>query len=116
VKRRKRPPIAQELRPEFWLNNTDEVLAHQRALSRKAGAEKRHQYARLTDKARTAIDEYRGRHPNANNTDIAKQLQKNSATMVPRLKHGKPMLKDEKPVPLTVPALARKIGREHPRK
>ena len=119
MKRRKRPPTlppTQYLRPELMVEETeDEVLKRRRARGRKIGAERRHLDAQLTEDL-AAIDADRGRHPNANSTQIAGRLQRNPATAVPRRKRGKPVLKDGKPVLLTVKVLARKITRARARK
>jgi hypothetical protein len=105
------PPPTQYLRPPFH-EEEDKVktLEQQRARSRKAGAEKRRLDAQFTEKDLAAIAADRDSHPYANNnTDIAKRLQDNPATAITYPKKGRR-------VPYTVPELARKIGREHPRK
>jgi hypothetical protein len=86
-----------------------EALEQQRARNREKAAEKRRRDSQLTKEALTAIDELRGRYRDANNTDIAKWLQRKRATRVFYQKKGRRKR-------YTVEALARKISREHPRK
>jgi hypothetical protein len=88
------------------------VVALQRALDRRAGAETRRAQGRLPDAAQTVIDELLARHPDISSSWIAGRMQGDPATAVPRLRHGNPVLDEHGlPVPLTVPVLARKITR-----
>jgi hypothetical protein len=98
----RRPPT-QVLKPRI-VRDPDVVVQ-----TRKDANEERQLAAQLTDKDLAAIDEYRRRNPDASSTEIANHLQKRSATAVT-------YPKDEKFVPYTVPALARKITRVRPLK
>jgi hypothetical protein len=96
-----------ELRPPPVLD--PDVVEMQRDLDRKAAAEARRAQGQLSEAARAAIDKLE-RHPGgASSHWIAEQMQNNPATAVVRLKREKPMLKDGKPVLMTVEHLARKI-------
>jgi hypothetical protein len=102
-----------------------DVVDMQRELDRKAGAEKHHLDAQLTEKDLAAIDEHRRQRPNAKSskavaewihgdpdkTDktIAKWMRRDPETRIIRRKKGKPVLKDGKPQLLSVRALRRKI-------
>jgi hypothetical protein len=76
VKRGKRGPPTQILRPPLVVDNEDEVKTQQRALGRKLGAEKKHLDAQFAAEARTMIDE----HPHEKASTLATWLQGKSET------------------------------------
>jgi hypothetical protein len=109
------PPLEERNETEVKAEVKAEILElqkQQRALERKKAEDARRAQGQLPEAARTAIDEYLANKPDVGSLWIARQVQANPATMVPHLKRGgKPMLKDGKPVPMTVSHLARKITR-----
>jgi hypothetical protein len=71
VKRGKRVPPTQILRPPLVVDNEEEVKTQQRALGRKLGAEKKHLDAQLPAEVSAAIDD----GPDVNASALARWLQ-----------------------------------------
>jgi hypothetical protein len=102
--KRKRPPT-QVVQLPLVLDNEEEVLAQQRARSRKKGAKKRYEDAQLSAAICAEIDEYCRIHPHTKHTEVMEHLKKNPAT--------KPLVAALKLKPAS---LAKKISRYRRRK